>query len=137
MKNLCFSTFTVLAAMVGIGAVPAMAQSQSRVDFTSPVAFNAGLAKLPAGTYSITKQDDVSGIYLITNRNSSASTLVIARTASPSQPAAKPNVNFSQHNGAYYLESVGLASGSMVEIVNSLPSETRAALMVRKVRPVK
>ncbi len=137
MKNLSVSTLTLLAALVGIAAVPAMAQSEPRIDFTSPVAFNAGLAKLPAGNYSISKQDDVSGIYLISNRNSSTSTLVIARTASPSQPGAKPNVSFTQRDGKYYLESVGLASGAVVEICNTMPAETRAALMVRKVRPVK
>ena len=136
MKNLCL-TMSLLAVLAGIAAVPAMAQAEQRIDFSSPFAFTAGLATLPAGDYAITKQGDNSGIYLIASRAGGPSAMVIAHAGDAGTTTAKPNVNFTQHDGKYYLDSIALANGQVVMLNNPSQAEGRAALMVRKVRMVK
>jgi hypothetical protein len=126
-----------LALLVCLGAVPAMAQSDDRIQFSAPFAFTAGLATLPAGDYLVSKQGDSSGVYLIGSRTGAASAMVIARGGEASGAATKPNVNFMRQDGKYYLASIALANGSVVALLNPPPPEGRAALMVRKVRMAK
>lgn len=136
MKNLCLTTL-MLALLAGIAAVPAMAQTEYRVEFSSPFTFTAGLATLPAGSYTITKQGDTSGIYAISSRTSAASAMVIARNGESVASASKPSVSFTQRDGKFYLESVSVGDGSVVVVSNASPAEAKGALMVRKVRMVK
>lgn len=136
MKNLCLTTL-MLAALAAIAAVPAAAQLHDRVEFSSPFAFTAGMATLPAGQYTITKQGDNSGIYVISNRNGGVAVMVIAHPGEQAAPTSRPNVSFNPRDGRYYLETVALADGSVLAINNPSPAEGKAALMVRKVRMVK
>jgi hypothetical protein len=127
----------MLALLAGVAAVPAMAQTECRIEFSSPFAFTAGLATLPAGSYTITKQGDTSGIYAISSRTNAVSAMVIARTGESVASASKPSVSFTQRDGKFYLDSVAMADGSVVVVNNASPTEARGALMVRKVRMVK
>ena len=57
-----FQKLTVLLSMLCLlSAIPAMAQVDNRLTFQAPFAFYAGNAKLPAGSYTVTQQDDNTG----------------------------------------------------------------------------
>jgi hypothetical protein len=57
-------------------AIPAMAQITTRVTFDAPSAFYAGNAKMPAGSYSVTRPNDDENLLLIEDASGSHSAFV-------------------------------------------------------------
>ena len=137
MKNLCLNTLMTLACLSGLTAFSAMAQTENRIEFTSPFEFTAGIAKLPAGNYSMVKESDNAGIYVISSRTTGKATLLIARGGATTMRPTSVNVTFTQRDGKYILDTVGFVDGTVVEFANLPEGNVKSALMVRKVRMVK
>src|SRR5882672_8648141 len=93
-----FQKLTVLMSMLCLlSAIPAMAQIDNRLTFQAPFAFYAGNAKLPAGDYTVTQQDDNADVLLIESADGLHSVFVDYMTDDSDTAAAKTEVSFNKY----------------------------------------
>ena len=104
-----FQKLTFLIGTLGLlSAIPAVAQIENRVTFQAPFAFYAGNAKLPAGSYTVTQQDDNAELLLIEDANGSHSVFVEYEPSPSVNPASKTEVTFNKYGNADFLNRISL-----------------------------
>jgi hypothetical protein len=89
-------------------AIPSMAQIDTRVIFQAPFAFYAGNAKLPAGSYTVSQQDDNLELLLIEDANGSHSVFVEYEPSPSDTPASKTEVTFNKYGTTDFLKRISL-----------------------------
>ena len=103
---------TVKKLMVLIGwlsvlcAIPAMAQTSSRVTFDAPSAFYAGNMKMPAGSYTVTVPNADDNFLLIEDADGSHSVFVEFAVTSSDTPHAQSDVTFNKYGKVDFLSAI-------------------------------
>jgi hypothetical protein len=111
-------------------AIPAMAQITTRVTFDAPSAFYAGNAKMPAGSYSVTRPNDDENLLLIEDASGSHSAFVEYVVTSSETPHAQSDVTFNKYGKTEFLSLIwveGQNSGMQVLPSKAEQSAAKAA----------
>ena len=126
MKNILKVAVATAALTLG-SALPAMAQFDEGVDFTTAFAFYAGSEKMPAGSYRVTQIDMNSNQLLIQNRDGSDSAFVSFIPTRADQPHAHSDVSFQKYDNVAYLSRVWVAAERYGIKVEPTKAELKAA----------
>ncbi|WP_035348978.1 hypothetical protein [Edaphobacter aggregans] len=92
-----------LAIVCLMPTIPALAQIENGLDFTTSFPFYVGNAKMPAGSYKVTQADIDAETLLIESTNGSHSALIAFIPTQSSQPHAKSDVTFHKYGDTEYL----------------------------------
>jgi hypothetical protein len=113
-----------------LGAIPTMAQIPTRVTFDAPSAFYAGNAKMPAGSYTVSKPDGDEDLLLIEDASDAHSVFVEYVVTSSDTPHAQIDVTFNKYGKVEFLSRIwvqGDNSGMQVLPSNAEQNAARAA----------
>lgn len=115
-----FQKLTVLMSMLCLlSAIPAMAQVDNRMTFQAPFAFYAGNAKLPAGDYTVTQQDDNADLLLIESADGLHSVFVDYMTNDSDTAPAKTEVTFNKYGNTEFLGRISIQGQNSMQVLAS------------------
>ena len=115
-----FQKLTVLMSMLCLlSAIPAMAQVDNRLTFQAPFAFYAGNAKLPAGDYTVTQQDDNADLLLIESADGLHSVFVDYMTDDSDTAPAKTEVTFNEYGNTEFLGRISIQGQNSMQVLES------------------
>ena len=115
-----FQKLTVLMSMLCLlSAIPAMAQVDNRLTFQAPFAFYAGNAKLPAGDYTVTQQDDNADLLLIESADGLHSVFVDYMTDDSDTTPAKTEVTFNKYGNTEFLGRISFKGQNSMQVLAS------------------
>lgn len=119
MKTIVCKLFVLLIVVGTLGVVDARAQlGASEVRFTVSSSFVAGDASFPAGTYSITQQEqDDAQILVISDDSNTHSAVILGEFIDSELPHKKTEVIFKKYGNTVVLKQiwlVGQTSGYLV-----------------------
>jgi hypothetical protein len=132
-----FRTALLTGACAGVlGVVPAWAQVDGPVDFTTAFPFAVGATTLPAGQYEIRPVDQDPGMYRIEMRNGTNGAFFHADPlALPSGSATE--VVFNEAHGKYALDRIEVAGEEGAVVPSSGPGVQQASTTPKTARHVK
>jgi hypothetical protein len=108
-----------MAILSALSVMPLAAQIVNGVDFTTSFPFYAGNAKMPAGSYKLTKADFDENVLLIESTDgTSHSAFIDFRPTQAEQPHAQGDVTFHKYGNTEYLNRIwveGQTYGMKVE----------------------
>ena len=104
MRSLVRSIVVAGGIFMFVGVQNASAQIGEPVEFTTSFPFTAGYATMPAGTYTITPDDDSPSMLRVSGAH--ASVFVETQNAEPSQTPAKTEVVFKRFGSGYVLKEI-------------------------------
>ncbi|HEX3877902.1 MAG TPA: hypothetical protein VHW24_13005 [Bryobacteraceae bacterium] len=113
MKRSLYLVLLVFVCLLAIA--PIHAQSDVRVTFHTSFPFKAGMAEMPAGSYSI-MQEESGRMLLHPAAGGRGSVILLARFGGSGRPSGHASVTFVQRSGRYYLETVNLLDGGIVRL---------------------
>jgi hypothetical protein len=115
-----FQKLTLLMSMIVLlSAIPMMAQIGDGMTFQAPSAFYAGNAKLPPGSYRVTRPDDNSELLLIESVDGLHSVLIeYVPDDSPTAPS-QTEITFNKYGDTDFLSSVSVQGEGSVQILAS------------------
>jgi hypothetical protein len=135
------NTVKKLMALIGwlsvLCAIPAMAQTSSRVTFDAPSAFYAGNMKMPAGSYTVTVPNADDNFLLIEDADGSHSVFVEFAVTSSDTPHAQSDVTFNKYGKDEFLSEVwveGEDSGMQV-LPSKAEQDAAKAVVAEKQSP--
>jgi hypothetical protein len=105
----------MLALVCLLAAAPGYAQSDLRVVFTVSFPFTAGAAAMPAGSYTISTVMNGHGLIYPTQGGPRAA-MLLTRVSQFSAARGRASVSFAERGGRYYLETVNLLEGGVVNV---------------------
>ena len=105
------------ALLTAAGVRNASAQIDKAIEFTTPFPFTVGNATVPAGSYTITPDEQDPQILEL--RGGKTSVIFVTEDAQPKQPASKTEVVFSRYKNSYVLKNIWLA-GSAIGYVTEI-----------------
>ena len=115
-----FQKLTVFMSMLCLlSATPAMAQIDNRLTFQAPFTFYAGLAKLPAGSYTVTQADDNADLLLIESADGSHSVFVEYVADGSDTAPSKTEVTFNKYANADFLSRISVGGQNSMQILAS------------------
>ena len=115
-----FQKLTVLMSMLCLlSAIPAMAQVDNKLTFQAPFAFYAGNAKLPAGGYTVTQQDDNAELLLIESADGLHSVFVDFMTDDSDTAPAKTEVTFNKYGNTEFLGRISIEGQKSMQVLAS------------------
>jgi hypothetical protein len=126
MKNLCMLLFVMIGTAVML-TVPAAAQTNQNVDFTTSFPFYAGNAKMPAGTYTVSLGMQNDGLLTIQSKNESHVAFIEVDPTSSESPHATTDVTFNKYGSTDYLNKIWVQGASSGFQVNPTRMEKKAA----------
>src|ERR1700732_4114043 len=113
-----FQKFTALMSIVWLlSAIPAMTQVDNRLTFQAPFAFYAGNAKLPAGDYTVTQQDDNADLLLIESADGFHSVFVDYMTDDSDTSPAKTEVTFNKYGNTEFLGRISVQGQNSMQVL--------------------
>jgi hypothetical protein len=118
-------------------AIPAMAQTSSRVTFDAPSAFYAGNMKMPAGSYTVTVPNADDNFLLIEDAHGSHPVFVEFSVTSSDTPHAQSDVTFNKYGKDEFLSQVwveGEDSGMQV-LPSKAEQDAAKAVVAEKQSP--
>jgi hypothetical protein len=122
-----FQKLTVLMSMLGLlSAIPAMAQVDNTLTFQAPFAFYAGNAKLPAGIYTVTHQDDNADLLLIESADKLHSVFVDYMTDDSDAAPAKTEVTFNKYGNTEFLGRISVKGQNSMLVLASKAEQNAA-----------
>jgi hypothetical protein len=104
MRSLVRSIGIAGGILLCAGVHNASAQIGEPVEFTTSFPFTAGYATLPAGSYTITPDDDSPSMLRVSGAHTSV--YVETQNAEPSQIPAKTEVVFKRFGSGYVLKEI-------------------------------
>ena len=107
MRSLVRSVFVAAGILVLAGAQNASAQIVDRVEFTTTFPFTVGHATVPAGSYTITPDDDNPQFLQL--RGDRVGVFFQAENAEPGKLPSKTEVVFKQYGDGYLLKEIWVA----------------------------
>jgi len=119
MKRL-YTLVLLALALVCLGIRPALADSDTKLSFHVDFPFIAGASALPAGTYSITADED--GRAFINSFRPSHGGVLLVRGSDKGPVSVHAEVHFIRHDGRYYLDTVSLPDGRTLQFSSPLTS---------------
>lgn len=131
-------TVAVVSAILALGtALPAMAQLNTEIDFTTSVPFYAGKVKMPAGSYEIKQPDTSMGELLIQSINGNSSAFVDFIPTYSMEPQQDTNVTFHKSGDVEYLDRISIEGETDEMKVPPVKEESETTSAAGKVvRPV-
>lgn len=110
MKTIVCKLFVLLMVMGALGVVDARAQlGGAQVRFTVSSSFVAGDTSFPAGTYSITREDqDDAQILLITDDSNTHSAVILGESIDSDLPHKKTEVILKKYGNTVVLKQIWL-----------------------------
>jgi hypothetical protein len=96
-------------------AAPSHAQSTLRVNFQVPFAFTAGAALMPAGAYTIS-EDESGHALILPAQGGRAAAILLTRISGFTPGNGRASVSFKQRAGRYYLDTLNLVDGTIVQV---------------------
>ena len=115
-----FQKLTVFMSMLFLlSAIPIMAQVDNRLNFQAPFAFYAGNAKLPAGDYTVTQQDDNAELLLIESADGLHSVFVDFMTDDSDTAPAKTEVTFNKYGNTEFLGRISVQGQNSMQVLAS------------------
>ena len=122
-----FQKLTVLMSMLCLlSAIPAMAQVDNRLTFQAPFAFYAGNAKLPAGDYTVTQQDDNADLLLIESADGLHSVFVDYMTDDSDTAPTKTEVTFNKYGNTEFLGRISVQGQNSMQVLASKAEQNAA-----------
>lgn len=132
MNNLL--KMTVAAAVLALGsALPAMAQVDEGMNFTTSFPFYAGHAKMQAGSYRISQPDMNTSVLLIQSADGRHSAFVDFIPTRSERPHTKSDVTFQQYGDVDFVNRIWIAGeryGVKVDPTKAERKDASAASMV-------
>jgi hypothetical protein len=119
MRSLVRSIGVAGGILMFAGVQNASAQITYPVEFTTSFAFTAGNATMPAGTYTITPDDDSPAMLRLTGAH--ASVFIETQNAEPRQIPSKTEVVFNRYGNGYVLKAIWIEGSD--EGAETLPVE--------------
>jgi len=110
-----WSAVLTATALMTIGAASA-AHAQERIEAKVPFAFIVHGVKLPAGSYTVTEDANLSGVCRIASADGRHAIYVMT-TAADDRPEAQPELRFKKFGDQYFLSRVVSWDGEEREIV--------------------
>jgi hypothetical protein len=125
------NTFHKLAVLMSaaflLTAISATAQINEVVKFDAPFAFYAGNAKMPAGSYTLTRSDDNGEVLKLENVDHSQSVFVRYVTVDEINPSSSTEVSFKKYGNTDFLNSISLkGENSEIQIMPSNAEQSAA-----------
>ena len=123
----------VMSAVLALGtALPAMAQSDTKVTFTTSVPFYAGKVEMPAGTYEIKQPDMNVDQFLIQSIDGNPSAFVEFIPAYSTEPQQKSYVTFHKYGEVEYLDRISVEgeTDGMTVIPTKAQKEAKSAAAI-------
>src|SRR6266849_10595001 len=115
-----FKKLTMLMSILCLlSVIPAMAQIDNRLTFQAPFTFYAGLAKLPAGSYTVTQPDDNAELLLIESADGSHSVFVEYVAGGSDTPPSKTEVTFNKYADTEFLSRISVEGQTLMQILAS------------------
>ena len=125
--NITFKVAAASAVLVLGSALPALAQLDNGIDFTTSVPFYAGSVKLPAGSYRITQTDENSTNVLIRSTDDKYAAFVGVTPTISEQPHQHSGVTFHKYGDTQYLDQVWVEGETFGVEVDRTKAEREAA----------
>jgi hypothetical protein len=125
MKSLFRSVIIAAALLTAAGVPNASAQIDHAIEFTTSFPFTVANATVPAGSYTITPDEQDPQILEL--RGANTSVFFITENAQPKQPASKTEVVFTRYNSNYVLKNIWVA-GSEIGYVTETGIPDKSAL---------
>jgi hypothetical protein len=115
----------VAALTIGLSTTAAHAQYETqRVQFTAPFAFDYGSQQLPAGRYTVTREN----AHILIVRNGAKSVMVMTQTSDDRETTTRGKVVFHRVGQRYFLSQVWIPGKS--SHLTCGPTKTEKKLMV-------
>jgi len=120
----------MMAIALAIGAsLPAIAQIQNGMNFTTDFPFYAQNVKLPAGSYRITQQDiDDNKLLLIESIDGKYSAFIDVIPTQAAEPHAQTDVTFHKYGDVDYLNRIWIEGQTYGMKVEPTKAEKKAAV---------
>lgn len=112
MRSFCLNTIFALSGLLALSTLPSRAEILTYVEIKVPFTFQVGNVTLPAGSYEIVQTHE-SGAVIVRALGASRAAAAIV---SPVQEGAGHLASFVRIGGKYFLSSVSLGDGRMVEL---------------------
>jgi hypothetical protein len=126
MKSLLKVAVATVALTLG-SALPALAQINDGMGFTTSFAFYAGNAKMPAGSYRITQTDIDANELQIQSADGKHSVFVDFIPMHAEQPHAHSDVTFHKYGDVEYLNRIWVAGQRYGMKVEATKAEQKVA----------
>jgi hypothetical protein len=111
MRSLCLNTI-LAACLLGGAAVEGRADMLTRVEIDVPFPFQVGSVPMPAGRYEVFQPHDTGAVIIGATEGSGA----IATIVAPFAEGAGSKASFVHVDGKYFLSSISLGDGRMVQV---------------------
>lgn len=112
MRSLRLNIILAAVGLIAGSAFPSRAEVLTYVEIQVPFAFNVGNVSFPAGSYEIVQPHE-SGAVIVRSAHGSRAAAAIA---TPFHEGAGNNASFLHINGKYYLSSIALGDGRVVQL---------------------
>ena len=126
-----FHKLTILTSTLCLlSAIPAMAQLTGTLTFQAPFAFYAGNAKLPAGSYTVTQQDDNTDLLRIESADGSHSVFVEYMADDSDTAPARTEVAFNKYSNTEFLCRISVEGQNAMQLLASKVEQNAARAAV-------
>jgi hypothetical protein len=112
LSNLFRNTIFAAAALLASTALPSQAEILTFVEIQVPFAFNVGNVSLPAGSYEVLQPHEMGALIVRAAGGSGA----VAAIVGPLHEGAGHQASFVHVGGKYFLSSISLGDGRMVQL---------------------
>ena len=117
----------VAAAVLTLASLPAMAQVDNGLNFTTSFPFYAGNAKMPAGSYRITPSDVDSNELLVQSADGKYGAFVDFIPTQSEQPHQQSDVTFHKYGNVEYLNRIWIEGQNYGMKVEPTKAELKSA----------
>ncbi len=125
--NMTLKVAAASAVLVLGSALPALAQMDNGIDFTTSVPFYAENVKLPAGSYRITQTDENSADVLIRSTDGKYAAFLGVIPTLSEEPHQHSSVTFQKFGDTQYLDQIWVEGESYGVEVDRTKAEKQAA----------
>jgi hypothetical protein len=125
--NMTLKVAAASAVLVLGSALPALAQMDNGIDFTTSVPFYAENVKLPAGSYRITQTDVNSADVLIRSTDGKYSAFLTVIPTLSEQPHQDSSVTFQKYGDTQYLDQIWVEGETYGVEVDRTKAEMKTA----------
>jgi hypothetical protein len=133
MKRRLFSSLLLLTMFITFSMGNAFAYNNSPITVNVPFDFVVGKKTLPAGEYTVRENSSTgpNATLLIQNTRSKVAVITGTKPLQPQTGKSKPRLEFTQHQGRYFLSSVQMPEaefGRKIRIRKSQADLARSAV---------
>jgi hypothetical protein len=124
--NSLISRFFILAIFLGT-LVALGASAQEKIQFKASEPFVAGESSFPAGTYTLTQQEDDPSAWELSNDSKAYHTFIIVEPVDSITPSTKSEVTFQKYGSTLVLKRIWIAGHNTSYISIASYAEKKAA----------